>query len=109
MDSPDPRIPDEAVNAAGTWELDAAWPRVVALVKASTTPKHLLLAAIEAVGNIRPQEAEGILLDLADSCDKEIAEAAGEAIAMARAMSREADEDEEEKDEDEDWINCPIR
>jgi hypothetical protein len=63
----------------------------------------LLLAAIEAVGNIRPQEAGEILLDLADSRDEEIAEAANAAISMARAMLGE--EDDEEEMDDGEWIN----
>jgi len=40
-----------------------------------------LLAAISAVGSIRPAEAGNILVDLADSEDEEIAEAADEAMA----------------------------
>jgi HEAT repeat protein len=102
LESTDPAIHYEAVNATGTWELDAAWPHVVALVNDPSTPKFLRLAAIEAVGNIRPQEAGEILVDLADSRDEEIAEAAEEAIAMAQARLGEADEDDEEEEE---WIN----
>jgi hypothetical protein len=101
LESADLEIHYEAVNAAGGWELDAAWPHVVALVKARSTPRRLLLAAIEAVGNIRPQEAGEILVDLADSRDKEIAEAAEEAIAMAQARSGEAGDEED----DGEWIN----
>ena len=44
------------------------------------SPKPLLLAAIGAVGSIRPAEARKILVDLADSDDEEIAEAIDEAI-----------------------------
>jgi HEAT repeat protein len=103
LESADPEIHYEAVNAAGGRELDAAWPHVVALVKDPSTPKLLLLAAIEAVGNIRPQEAGEILVDLADSRDEEIAEAASEAISMAQAMLGE--EDDEEEVDDGEWIN----
>ena len=101
LESADPEIHYEAVNAAGAWDLDAAWPHVVALVRTPSTPKALLLAAIEAVGNIRPQEAGEILGDLADSHDEEIAEAAVEAIAVAQARSGEADDEEDEGE----WIN----
>ena len=101
LESADREIHYEAVNAAGAWDLDAAWPHVVALVKTPSTPKALLLAAIEAVGNIRPQEAGEILGDLADSHDEEIAEAAVEAIAVAQARSGEADDEEDEGE----WIN----
>ena len=103
LESADPEIHYEAVNAAGAREMDAAWPHVFALIKDPSTPKDLLLAAIEAVGNIRPQEAVEILLDLSDSRDEEIAEAASEAISMAQAMLGEEDDDEE--GDDGEWIN----
>jgi hypothetical protein len=95
----DPEIHYEAVNAAGNWEVDAAWSHVVELVKDAHTPRPLLLAAIGAVGSIRPAEAANILVDLTDSEDEEIAEAADEAIAMAAVAS------EEEDDVEDDWIN----
>jgi hypothetical protein len=60
----------------------------------------LLLAAIDAVGSIRPAEAGEILVDLADSDDEEIAEAAEEAMAEAEIASGEEDDDEEDE-----WIN----
>jgi hypothetical protein len=108
LESRDPNIHYEAVNAAGGWELKAAWPHIVALVENPSTPKRLLLAAIEAVGNIRPEEAQDILLDLTDSRDEEVADAASEAISMAQARSGEV-EGEDEGDEDEGdagkWIN----
>jgi len=63
----------EAVNAAGNWELDAAWSHIVELLNDAHSPKPLLLAAIGAVDSIRPAEAREILVDLADSDDEEIA------------------------------------
>jgi hypothetical protein len=101
LKSADPEIQYEAVNAAGNWEVDKAWSHMVELVNDAHTPKPLLLAAIAAVGSIRPAEAGIILVDLADSEDEEIAEAADEAIAEAEVASDEED-DEEEEDE---WIN----
>src|SRR5439155_5602291 len=74
--SADPEIHYEAVEAAGNWELAAAWSHIVALVHDADAPKPLRLAAIAAVAGIRPAEARGILVDLANSDDKEIAEAA---------------------------------
>jgi hypothetical protein len=66
----------------------------------------LLLAAIGAVGSIRPAEAPEILLDLADSDDEDIAEAADEAMTMAEGPSAyEEEDDDEEEDEDGEWIN----
>ena len=107
LKSADPEVHYQAVCAAGNWGLDGAWPHVIQLVKNPATPKPLLLAAIEAVGNIRPKEAGKVLMDLTDSDDEEIAEAADDAVAMAEAMSaEEVDEEDDEEDEDEgEWVN----
>jgi hypothetical protein len=102
LESTDAEIHFEAVNAAGVCGLEAAWPHVVALVRTPSTPKLLLLAAIEAVGNLHPQEAGEILADLSESPDREIAEAAAETIDMALAMSGEIDD---QMDNDGNWIN----
>jgi len=103
LKSTDAEIHYEAVRAAGTWELDPAWPHVVTLVNDPATPKPLLLAAIDAVASIRPREAGPILVDLADSDDEEIAEAANEAMAMAQTMSSEPSDEEDEARND--WVN----
>jgi hypothetical protein len=92
----------EAVNAAGNWELDAAWSHILALVNNAETAKPLLLAAISAAASIRPQEAGAALIDLAASDDEEIAEAVEEAIAMSGEGSDEAGYDETDASE---WIN----
>jgi hypothetical protein len=101
LKSADSEIHHEAVNAAGNWELDAAWSHIVALATNPATPKRLLLAVIGAVASIRPLEAREILVDLASSDDEEIAEAADEAIAMAEGSSDDADYDEDATE----WIN----
>jgi hypothetical protein len=101
LKSTDPEIHYQAVNAAGNWELDAAWPRIVALLNDVGTPKPLLLAAITAAASIRPQEAAEILIDLVDSVDEEIAEAADEAIAMSEPIPDEVDDE----DDTSEWIN----
>jgi hypothetical protein len=103
LKSADPQIHYEAVIAAGNWGLDAAWSHVVRLVDDAGTPRPLLLAAIGAVGDIRPAEARKILADLAFSDDEELAEAADETISMAEGLSEE--EDDEEEEEREEWIN----
>lgn len=102
LKSTDQEVHFEAVNAAGENELDAAWPHVVDLVNAPDTSKPLRLAAIGAVGSIRPAEARDILVELAESEDEEIAEAADEAMMMAEAV---AELDEEEGDGTNRWIN----
>lgn len=99
--SAEAEIQYEAINAAGNWELDAAWPRVVVLLNEASTPKPLLLAAIGAASSIRPEEARETLIDLAASDDEEIAEAADEAIAISEPIP---DEDDEEDGASE-WIN----
>ena len=83
LDSENPEIHYEAVCAAGTWGVDAAWPHVTSLITSGGTDKPLLLAAIEAVGSIRPRMAAAVLHDLADSDDEDIVEAVLEATAIA--------------------------
>lgn len=107
LKSSDEKIHFEAVEAAGNWAVDAAWPHIVELIEDPDTPKLLLLAAIEAAGSIRPAEAQTLLVELTESDDEEIAEAADEAISMAAASLDDDDDedDEEEAEEDDDWVN----
>jgi hypothetical protein len=93
LDNRDPAIELEAVLAAGNWGLEAAWPHVAALIHSGQTPKPLLLAAIEAVPSIRPQEASEVLSNLIESDDEDIVEAVHEALALAEGSYLE-DEDE---------------
>ncbi|PYX54215.1 MAG: hypothetical protein DMG76_22555 [Acidobacteria bacterium] len=99
LKSGDPEMKFQAVIAAGNWELDAAWSSIIALLNDAHSPKPLLLAAIGAVGSIRPAEAREVLVDLADSDDEEIAEAVDEALAPADIASDEENGDEEQ------WVN----
>ena len=95
LKSENPEIHYEAVRAAGNWELDEAWQHVVELVKSADTDKSVLLAAVEAVASIRPEEAGEILDDLTDSEDEDIVDAAEEAIAMAEGdLAAERDDDD---------------
>lgn len=100
LDSKNPDIHYEAVRAAGNWGLDGAWPHIAAVLDAGESDKLLLLAAIEAAANIRPQEAAGILGDFLDSDDEDIVEAVYEAMAMA-----ELPLDDEYFDEDDETIH----
>jgi hypothetical protein len=105
LKSSDPEIHGEAVQAAGNWELDAAWSHIVRLLQSDRTPKPLLLSAISAVASIRPAEAPVVLIDLVDSDDEDIAEAVEEALAMAEGASGVGDDEDEDEDEDKEWIN----
>ncbi|XXT23209.1 hypothetical protein WME94_16875 [Sorangium sp. So ce429] len=57
----DPAIVCEAVLAADTWEIDAAWPKIKSLVETPGTDTPLLSAASKAVGNMRPEEVLDLL------------------------------------------------
>jgi hypothetical protein len=69
---------------------------VINLLMSDKTPKHLLLAAIEAVPSIRAEEATELLTDFTDSDDEDIVEAAYEALAMAEGPSSEDENDEDD-------------
>lgn len=103
--SDDSLIRCEAVHAAGTWGVEAAWPHLVRLLREGTPDKALLLAAVEAVVGVRPEAAEDLLAPLLDSPDEDVAEAAYEAVAMAEALlggGGEELEDEDDEDEEDD-------
>ncbi len=98
LESNHPDIHYQAIRAAGNWGVDAAWPHIAALATAARTDKPLLLAAIDAVAGIRPQEASAVLADLVDSDDEDIVEAAFEALAMAEGLPDDDYVDEEDDD-----------
>jgi ribosomal protein L12E/L44/L45/RPP1/RPP2 len=99
LGNPDPEIHYEAVMAAGTEGLDAAWPHVLKLVEDESTEKKLRIAAIEAIGQIRPAEARGMLIELTGSLDEDISDAAEEALSF---LGSDDDDDEDFEDDDED-------
>jgi hypothetical protein len=80
LDSENPDIFYEAVRAAGNWGIKAAWPYVEPLITSDDTEKALLLEAIRASSTINPEEAVDILMDLSDSKDEDIADAAEDAM-----------------------------
>jgi len=98
LESTDSDMLYEAVVAAGSWEIDAAWPHVADLLASESTEKPLLLAAIEAAPAIRPHDAEEILGDLCESDDEEIVDAVEEALAMVRGLTGDSawEDDEDE-------------
>jgi uncharacterized protein (UPF0147 family) len=96
LESPNLQIRYHAISAAGNRGVDAAWPRISALLQSKRTDKPTLLVAIEAAPFIRPRESMELLGDLLRAADEDIASAASEAYAMAEA-SLEADEDEDDE------------
>jgi hypothetical protein len=97
LQSEDTEVHIEAVAAAGQRELKAAWPHVAGIITSQNASKALLLAAIEAAGLIDPEEAPEILEPWTKSRDKEIAEAAEQAIEDALNLPPDdiLDEDDE--------------
>jgi uncharacterized protein (UPF0147 family) len=102
LKSTDPEIHREAVMAAGEKELDEAWPHILKLVQDSSVEKGLRIAAIGAIGSIRAEESRGILMNLADSDDEDIAEAADDAVSLMEPEYEEEEEEDEDDEEDED-------
>ncbi len=98
LESRHPDIQYQAVCAAGNWALEAAWPYIADIFKSAEIDKELLFAAIEAVVNIRPEEASYVIGHLIDSDDQDIVDAAFEALSMAEAIM-ESEDDPEEYDE----------
>jgi hypothetical protein len=100
LNSTDSAIHHEAVVAAGNWGVNAAWPHIADLLASESTEKPVLLAAIEAVPTIRPDDAAEVLVDLLDSDDEDIVDAVQEALAPANGLSgdgaRDDDDDEDE-------------
>lgn len=104
LESGNPDIRYEAICAAGAWAVDEAWPHIKAILFSGESDKDLLLAAIEASANIRPQEAAEALLRLIQSEDDDIVDAVYEAMAMAD-VPWDDDFDEEDFDENDDLLH----
>ena len=95
LESENEDIHYKAVCAAGNWGIDAAWSHIASLASSELTDKWLRLAAIEAVANIRPQEAAEILAELTLSDDEDIVETAHEAMVMSGLfLDEEYDDDD---------------
>ncbi len=86
LESDEPRLRFEAVQAAGRRNLADAWPHVRAIIRDPEPDVDLLFAAIEAVPGVRPEEAEAALGPFLDSDDEELAEAAHAAIEFAGVL-----------------------
>lgn len=84
LGSDDPELRFEAVRAAGGRGLDPAWREILDLLESRTTPRNLLLAAIDAAESLGHGEddLDIALGELMDSDDDEIADAAAEVLEM---------------------------
>lgn len=92
LDDSDERVQREAVRAAALRGLSKAWRKIKALALSEASGKEARLAAIDAVAELRPHQAEEVLAGLLGHEDPEVAGAAREALIAAGAMDAE-DED----------------
>lgn len=102
LESDNEDIHYHAVIAAGNWEVDQAWPHIAALAESLDTEKSLRLAAIEALGTLRPHESGDILFELLSDEDEDVVDAASEAVSMSSLFLDDLDEEEFDDEEDED-------
>jgi hypothetical protein len=90
-----PAIQYLAISAAGVWQVEGAWPHIIAKLNADDTEKPVLLAAIDAVASLRPAETQEVLSELLDCDDEDLVEAASEAIGMAEERLKGHSEDDD--------------
>lgn len=103
LNSPDLTIRYHAVNAAGNWEIDAAWPYIAGLISSDKVDKPLRIAAIKAAVSIRPFQTD-ILDPLVDSDDEDISETTMEALAeVGYDTSWDSEDFDEDEENDEDY------
>ncbi len=100
--SSDEELERNAILAAGDQRVEEAWPHIVALIDSDDTPKPILLAAIDAVVNLRPEEAALVLGELVDSEDEDISEAVLDALALVDDPDEDDDFEDEDDDDDDD-------
>ena len=98
LDSTDQETLFHAVCAAGAWEVGEAWPHVKAVITGKASDKDLLISAFESAATVNPPEAIELLGDFIYHEDREIAEAAIEAMALAKGLSSLEDYDDMDDD-----------
>ncbi len=86
LESNNPDLFFEAVCAAGSNGLVKAWPHIAAILTSRKVDKELLLAAIDAVPEIRPEKALDVIGNYLNHGDPDIVDAAFEALSMADAI-----------------------
>ncbi|MEO8594706.1 MAG: hypothetical protein ABI759_15420 [Candidatus Solibacter sp.] len=102
LQSPDEDVLFHALQAAGTWELDAAWPTLLRIAQDESADKKLRMEAMAGLSYVRPAESLEILDGLQAHSDSELAEAAEAAWSEAnyRIANPPDDEDLDEEDDD---------
>ncbi len=96
LNNDDPDIFYEAVCAAGNMGVKKAWPHITRIISSPGADTDLLLAAIDAVASIRPEEAHDVIGHLVDHKDQDVVDAACEALGIADAFLSENDDDGDE-------------
>lgn len=89
LESEDPRIRFEAVQAAGQLELEEAFPAIHAILTDPQADLDLLFAAIDAVPSVRPDLTMEVLGPFLESEDEELTDAAHAAIEYAAVLEEE--------------------
>jgi len=78
-----PEIRGQALLAAAAWEVQEAWPHVLAVLAQNSSDADTLIAAIEAAASLRPDQAEVFLRPFTRHRNERVAAAAEDAIATA--------------------------
>lgn len=79
----EPALQAAALRAAGARGLQAAWPRVVALLTGGTAPPPVIKAAVTAATGIRQRDAPMLFDSLLQSGDPAVAESIRQALGLA--------------------------
>lgn len=101
LDSEELPIARQALLAVGRAGIEELADRLLATAEDPDADRELRLAAIEALGELGPEDAEDLLAELGQSDDRELAAAAEEALEELELM-RGYDEDPD-GDWDSDW------
>ncbi len=100
LETENPEIFYEAVQAAGNWGLKDAWPCIKELLLKEDTDKWLLVAAIEASATVNPEECVDLITEFEDSEDEDIADAVEDALTTAGMAIDEFDDGYDDDDYD---------
>ena len=91
----------EAIRAAGSAEIESAWPLIRDILENPKTDRSNILAAIEASGSLCPRDDSDVIYELTESDDEEIAEAAEEALTFINIDDSDFGDDDDSDDDTE--------